>query len=239
MKLNFQNDTILIFNKNIRLITTHSGHYAIPITRVKQLINNPDREPNMIITLILLDSKGNHSITLKLQRQFAHPSKEKVLQVVKKAGEPWCNNQNLMVEINVLNNCTTCKRYEKTPPKPIVGLPMATRFQCHPDLAVSWYINATNSLRSVHGFSPYELAIGKSRKLPSFLNEKEPALTCKPVSKMFSNNLDAINRPRKVCIISEKSERIRLALSQNIRRSDDIKYIAGDSVYSKCMDSKE
>ena len=47
-----------------------------------------------------------------------------------KADEPWCNNQNLMEEINnASSNCTTCKLYKKTPPRLIVGLPMATEFQ--------------------------------------------------------------------------------------------------------------
>ena len=116
MKLNFQDDTIIIFNENIPLITTQSGNYAIPITKAKQLINNLDRETNMSITLNLLDSKDNHTIALKLHRQFAHPSKEKLLQLIKKAGESWCNNQNLMEEINnVSNNCTTCKLYRKMP----------------------------------------------------------------------------------------------------------------------------
>ena len=115
MKLNFQDDTI-IFNENIPLITTQSGNYAIPITKAKQLINNLDRETNMSITLNLLDSKDNHTIVIKLHRQFAHPSKEKLLQLIKKAGESWCKNQNLMEEINnVSSNCTTCKLYRKMP----------------------------------------------------------------------------------------------------------------------------
>ena len=35
-----------------------------------------------------------------------------------------------MEEINnVSSNCTTCKLYKKMPPRPVVGLPMATEFQ--------------------------------------------------------------------------------------------------------------
>ena len=56
------------------------------------MINNPDRETNMSIKLTLLDSKDNHTITLKLHRHFAHPSKEKLLKLIKKVGEPLCNN---------------------------------------------------------------------------------------------------------------------------------------------------
>ena len=81
MKLNFQDDRIPIFNENIPLIITQSGHYAIPITKAKQLINNLDRKTNMSITLTLSNSKDNHTIALKLHRHFVHPSKEKLLQL--------------------------------------------------------------------------------------------------------------------------------------------------------------
>ena len=59
MKLNFQNDTINIFDENIPLITTNSGHYRIPITKVKQLINNLNRESDMSITLKMTNDKDN------------------------------------------------------------------------------------------------------------------------------------------------------------------------------------
>ena len=79
--------------------------------------------------LILPNSKANHSITRKLHSLFAHPTKEKLLQLRKKAGEPWCNNQKLMQEINnVSNNCITCKHFKKIAPRPIVYLPLATEF---------------------------------------------------------------------------------------------------------------
>ena len=85
----------------------------------------------MTISITLLDSKDSYSIALKLHRQFFHPSNEKLLQLIKKAGEPWWNNQNLMEEINnVSNSCKTCKFCKKTPPaSPIFGLPMVTEFQ--------------------------------------------------------------------------------------------------------------
>ena len=105
--------------------------------------------------------------------------------------------------------------------------------QCHPDLAVSWCINAKNSLHSIHGFSPHQLATGKNPKLPSTLNKKVPALTCQPVSKIVSNNLDAIHRAREAFIVSENSMKIRHALSHNIRTSGDVKYITGDSVHGQ------
>ena len=111
--------------------------------------------------------------------------------------------------------------------------------QCHPDSAVSWCINAKNSLPSVHGFSPYQLAIGKNPKLASVLNEEVPALARQPISKIVSNNLDAIHKAREDFILSENSEKIRQAISHNIRSSGDVNYVTGDSVYYKRIDSKE
>ena len=75
----------------------------------------------MSITLTMINDKDNHNITLKLHRQFAHPSQEKLLQLMKNAGEPWRGNQNLVQEIkNVPNNCSICKKYKykKIPPPP-------------------------------------------------------------------------------------------------------------------------
>ena len=83
----------------------------------------------MSITLTMTN-KDNHNIALKLHRQFALPSQEKLLQLMKNAGKPWRGNQNLVEEVkNVSNNCPTCNKYKKVPPRPVVGLPMATEFQ--------------------------------------------------------------------------------------------------------------
>ena len=53
----------------------------------------------MQITLSLVDNQGNYSNALKLHKQFAHPSQEKLLQLIQNAGKPWCNNKNLKDEI--------------------------------------------------------------------------------------------------------------------------------------------
>ena len=54
----------------------------------------------MCATLTMSNDKDNHNIALKLHRQFAHPSKEKLLQLKEEnAGEPWLSNQHLIKEI--------------------------------------------------------------------------------------------------------------------------------------------
>ena len=88
---------------------------------------------------------------------------------------------------------------------------------CGVSLAVSWRVNAKNSLHNVHGFSLYQLTLGKNPKLPSTLSDKVLALTNKPVSKVISQNLEALHKAREAFTAAENSERIRGALSHNIR----------------------
>ena len=103
MKLNFQNDTINIFDENIPLITTSSGHYAIPIMKAKQLINNLNRESDMSLTLTMTNDKDNHNYRSKITQTICTPKSRKT--ATKNAGEPWRGNQNLVEEIkNVSNN---------------------------------------------------------------------------------------------------------------------------------------
>ena len=61
-------------------------------------------------------------------------------------------------------------------------------------LAVSWCVNTKNSLHNVHGFSPYWLILETNTKLPSILSDKLPTLTNKPISKVISQNLEALHK---------------------------------------------
>ena len=106
-------------------------------------------------------------------------------------------------------------------------------------LAVSWCINAKNSLHNMHSFSPYQLTLGMNPKLPSILSDKLPALTNKPVSKVISQNLEALHKAREAFIAAENSGRIRRALSHNIHTTCKVKYMTGDQVYFKRANSRE
>ena len=130
MKINFQDDTITILDENIPLMTTSSGHYAIPITKTKQIINNFERGSTNSITLALSKVKDNYIVALKLHQQFVHPTQDKLLKLINNAGHPLSTSNELKEKIKeVSNTFTTCKLYKKTPTTPAVGLLMTTRFQ--------------------------------------------------------------------------------------------------------------
>ena len=101
------------------------------------------------------------------------------------------------------------------------------------DIAIAWCINSKNSLASVNGFSPYQLSIGRNPRLPSLLNDQIPALTADDASKVIQTNLNMLHKAREAFIAAENSERLRRALSHNIRTSGEIRYFAGDNVYYK------
>ena len=353
MQLNFENDTITAFGESINLIITKSGHYAVPITNQKRLLNDVNLLNENNITLTVVHDKTNRDIAIKLHRQFAHPTSNKLIKLIDSAGDKWKNNMELKNEIvKVTNTCNTCKIFKKPPPRPVVGLPMASKFlECiamdlkfykkhillhlidhatrlsasavipskkpeiiikkifqiwisvygvpekflsdnggefanddfanmceamninfkltgaespwsnglverhnliladmldrileestdNIEIAVAWAINAKNSLTNIHGFSPYQLAIGQNPKLPNANTNDAPALTHESTTKILEDNLSYLHKAREAFIQSENSERIKRALSHNIRTYSDHKYLTGDSVYFKRANEK-
>ena len=58
IKLSFENDTVTAFRQPINLVVTKSGHYAIPITNNKQLLNDLNTTHQQI-TLTLTNSNSD------------------------------------------------------------------------------------------------------------------------------------------------------------------------------------
>ena len=128
MLLDFQHDTLQMNDQIIPLNTTSTGHYLLPLTKSTQFLSSMETHQDQI-TLTLSSTLSNPQIASKLHRQFAHPPKDKLLRLLHRAGEPWSNNEELFKSVEtVSDSCDVCQRYRKTPPRPIVGLPMATEF---------------------------------------------------------------------------------------------------------------
>ena len=141
-KINFSSDTAEILGEKVHLITTKSGHYALPITipthLFQQAISSNDYSSSKLhnavhstlsCSSITMDA---HKLAEKLHQQFAHPPTGRLLKLVNSAGEPWCSNEALKEEIKSLQlNCKTCRLFKRPPPRPVAGLPLATHFlQC-------------------------------------------------------------------------------------------------------------
>ena len=65
-------------------------------------------------------------IVTKLHHQFAHPSAKNLKALLKNAEH--LDDEISQIVDNISAECETCKRYKKTPPTPVVSLPLAARF---------------------------------------------------------------------------------------------------------------
>ena len=81
--LDTRTDTIQMFGENINLITTSSGHYAVPITSKCNLIRSLDENSNQKFTLLsTIQHPDRHAIAVKLHRQFAHPPPDRLIKLI-------------------------------------------------------------------------------------------------------------------------------------------------------------
>ena len=103
---------------------------------------------------------------LKLHRQFAHPPKKRLIALLKDA-QVWKEQyEGIITQID--ENCELCKIYAKTPSRPIVGMPMATKF----NEKVAMDLKQWNShwiLHIIDMWSRYTLSIFVNRKKPSHI----------------------------------------------------------------------
>ena len=76
--------------------------------------------------LISLHDENKKAVATKLHKQFSHPSSEKLLKLVNNAGV----NDKMLEKaiIEVTNACETCLKFKKPALKPIVSMPMSSKF---------------------------------------------------------------------------------------------------------------
>ena len=105
--------------------------------------------------------------------------------------------------------------------------------KCSWEVALSWGLNAKNSLQMFGGFSSYQLAMGRNPPLPNVIDNKLPALEGTTSSKIVAENLTAMHKAREEFIKCESNNKIRKALRSQIRTCNDDFYNIGDKVYYK------
>ena len=88
---------------------------------------------------------------------------------------------------------------------------------CSFEIALVWAISAKNTLHSAHGFSPNQLVLSSNPNLPSFLNDKLPALEGVSTIEVVASNLSAMHAARKQFIKYESLEKLRCALCHQVR----------------------
>ena len=129
--LNFNNDTAQMFGETHKLLKTSSGHYAIPITNTRVVIeenciDNVRNSEYCMMALSVNDDK--RKVVTKLHRQFCHCSSEKLKKLIN-SSEIWKEDLEIYDLVDeVSNNCEICQMYKKAPAIPVVSLPLANEF---------------------------------------------------------------------------------------------------------------
>ena len=118
--LDLPNDKAKILGLWVDLDLTTAGHYSIDITP-----GNLTKEELCLLTLP--EDKAEKDKTLrKIHRQFGHPLEEVMIRLLKKVNSYDEDTKQLVTAIYV--KCKTCKKFKKTPPRPVVSLPAASEF---------------------------------------------------------------------------------------------------------------
>jgi hypothetical protein len=152
MKLDLETDMTVIMGQDMAQNLTTPGHYCIPIDTSETV---PVEEVNLVKC---------KSALLKLQRQFAHPPKKKLATLLKDAGvwKEWFEEYLLEME----QKFDICKVYAKTPPGPVVSMPMAKEFNEKVSKDLKQY-KGHWILHMIDMWSRYTVSVFIQRKRPS------------------------------------------------------------------------
>ena len=103
--LDFRNYNAIVFGESVKLITTKSGHYTIPISPYKTVFNNLTTGISTNITLKTTQTnKSKYDTALKLYCQLAHLPPERIAQLLNSAGDPWNDYDELKSLIKIVND---------------------------------------------------------------------------------------------------------------------------------------
>ena len=126
--LNFNNDTAEILGQNVKLHITSSGHYCVPLCNT--LLMDNVLNTNIVLHTEALQYMSNDKKmkkAIKLHKQFAHASKEKLCNLVRNS-KAYNDKMFLNMIEKCCDSCEICMKLRRPPLRPVVGLPMANRF---------------------------------------------------------------------------------------------------------------
>lgn len=188
--LDTRTDTVQMFGENINLRNTSSGHYAMPISSKCNLLNSLEENNSMkMVFMSEIKCPDRITIALKLHRQFAHPTPERLIKLVNQSD--LASDNQLKKEIHkVSQSCETCLRFKKAPPRPCVGMPNATKFNEVVSMDIKFY-HGTPILHLIDVCTRYSVSsIVKNKKASTIIEEifKNWISIFGPPDKFLSDN---------------------------------------------------
>ena len=122
LKLNLMDDTAVILKRKTKLSCTSTGHYRLPLLNEQKL---KERSEEIMYTFNG-DEKNKKEKIRKIHQQFGHPSVRRLKQLLKDAAvdDELC----FIYAEEISMECEVCKKYKRTPSRPIVSMRFAKDF---------------------------------------------------------------------------------------------------------------
>ena len=125
VKIDLENDCASVCGKHVDLHCTSSGHYCIPLSDFKEG-NKQIHQVLMMEGWDYVDQDHIEKQVEKLHKQFGHPSCKRLNQLIKDGGLKYKDYCDFVEKIS--DACDICKKFRRTPSKPVVCMPMAKEF---------------------------------------------------------------------------------------------------------------
>ena len=125
---NFAENKVTMLGKTLNLQFTSSGHCSIPICTPKQVIlqNKDQPEVSVMFTMFSKTTEEKRKTAMKLQKQFAHPHNDQLIQLIKDGG---IEDRDLFSMIQDVE--TTCEiriKHKNPHSRPVVGFSLDKEF---------------------------------------------------------------------------------------------------------------
>ena len=125
--INTKENRATVLGEEVELIETSSGHLCLPLT--DKLLDGDTWDHIVLnatsITQCTREQKKQKA--MKLHKQFSHPSKERLLQLVKRS-KGFKDKEFLELIEECSETCSICKQFKRPSLRPVVTLPLANDF---------------------------------------------------------------------------------------------------------------
>lgn len=160
-QIDFVQDKVVMFGEQVPVKISRTGHYCVPLT-------SDDKQEtihNVLFTSPINpdDDKANQKKVMKLHKQFAHPSSDRLKQLIWNSGVKDSVIDKVVDDVS--RNCDVCKRFRRAPPRPVVSFPLATEFNETVAMDIK-FINTRPVLHLIDHATRYSRACVLNNKKP-------------------------------------------------------------------------
>ena len=123
VKIDVENDLINIFGRQLKLNTTDSGHYIMPIDDIRENVAHDELQV-FVSEEALQDEKFKEKELERIHRALGHPSRP-VLEKMLIDSNAYSDSTKLILN-KIYEKCLTCFKYKRSNSRPKVSPPMAS-----------------------------------------------------------------------------------------------------------------